>query len=151
MKVIVSKSVQKSHPDIESILWDTACVAKEIDPDIRLNGLLVRVNKRAASLDSYSGIAFPHEDSHHRGRYFSHPAGKINISIGPSVDAHNIIVVMAHELRHIGHFHRGRKSTGILGDWSFEGTIEELELDCLDFEQKIVNKMDRRLNCVSYA
>lgn len=142
MRILISKSVQKNHPLLERELWESACIAKDIDPDIILMGLLVKIKQTPNSDNRYwSGMAYPSEESSLYGQMLSHPAGRINLYLGTKVSSKEKTILMAHELRHIGHFHRGRKMTGYLNDNHM--TTKEAEDDCQCFELEVLDKLSR--------
>lgn len=137
MKTVISVTLQKTHPDLETILWRTACLSKEHDNDIQFDGLLVRATKSRTQY--WTGSASPYEDSTIRTKKYIHPGGRIDLHLTKGMVRRSIIVLFAHELRHIGQFHRGRKKYGVMG---WDGTPEdEFERDCMEFEQLIANLM----------
>lgn len=143
MRVSISKGVLKHRPELENQLWNIGCYAKEIDPDIKLMGLHVRVIK-ARNKGHWYGWAHPEEESTHYRKKLIHPAGRIDLSIGESVSDIALVRLFAHELRHIGQFHRGRKLRGYLTcEYMKDG---EVEPDCYRFEDDIVRRY-RRSHC----
>jgi hypothetical protein len=132
MKTVISDAMQKAHPNLEGVLWRTACMAKEQDNDIMISGLLVRIVK---SKDLYwTGSADPHEESILYKKKLIHPAGRIDLRLTTGMIQRSIVVLFAHELKHIGQFHRGRKKNGVL---SVEGADYLIEEDCILFEKQI--------------
>jgi hypothetical protein len=124
------------------LLWAVAVHSKEEDPDIKLMGLHVQV-RRSRHDNYWAGNAWPEEQTRvyrtNPSTLIIHPAGKITMSLGASISRHDIIRVFAHELRHIGQFHRGRKEHGYLTcSPMFE---EDIEPDCYEFEDLILDKM----------
>lgn len=146
MRVDVSSSIQRTYPAIEDVLWNVGVYSKQADWDIKLMGLHVQIRKHKAST-SWGGWAFPHEDSSYYSTKRVHPAGRIDLSIGLMVPEIDIVRLFAHELRHIGQFHRGRKIHGYLTtEWMSESDVEP---DCHEFEEYIVQKYDR-IACKGY-
>lgn len=137
MKVVLSQSVLEDHPKINELLWATAVAAKEEDPDIHLMGLRVQV-RRSCKKTFWSGHAWPCEHTTtSTGKVHVHPAGKITMSVGCDCSEQDIVQLFAHELRHIGQFHRGRYEYGYLTcDW----VDYDVEQDCYDFEDIILYK-----------
>lgn len=146
MRTSISPSVLKAYPDIDDILWDTLVYAKNADWDIRTNGLHVRVQKAHMPKDWW-GWAYPEEQSRAYRKMLIHPAGRISLTVGDDVSRLEIVRLVAHELRHIGQFHRGRKLTGYLTtEWMKES---EVELDCYEFEEYVVKKY-AKVTCAGY-
>lgn len=139
MRVITTDAIRHHHPNIENELWQTACFAKDQDPDIMLMGLLVRV-KLASEKDYWAGITYPEEESVYYGKKYIHPAGRINLYLGSDVTSRNKAILMAHELKHVGQFHRGRKLKGFL-NLDHMHSDDEIEEDCIFFEKEIANKI----------
>lgn len=141
MRTIVSLSVQKSHPNLETILWHTACIAKSHDNDIMIGGLLVRITKSPTTY--WSGVAYPLEETCLYNKKLIHPAGRIDLRVTTGMITRSIATLFAHELKHIGDFHRGRKRCGVLSD---EGDIRPLfaiEDECIKFEKMIAAQVMR--------
>lgn len=140
MRAAISSRVLSEHPSLEERLWAVAVHAKEADPDIKLMGLHVRAC-RSPKPGHWNGWAHPREESVLYHRHLIHPAGRIDMRIGINVPEEDIIRLFAHELRHIGQFHRGRKLYGYLTtDPMAEADIEP---DCHDFEKFILKKFAR--------
>lgn len=137
MRQAISDGVISDHPGIEDLLWRVAVYSCENDPDITLTGLYLQVRRSPDHL-AWSGKAWPKESSGGIRR-ISHPAGRINLCIGADVPDKDIIRLFAHELRHIGQFHRGRKVCGFLGTYPLDN--DEVEPDALRFELDILNKI----------
>lgn len=146
MKVILSAAVKQDRPGLDDRLWEIACASKEADPDITLMGLMVKI-RRSRYVDYWNGHAWPYEHSpwdyedlrRYEGRVEVHPAGKITMSIGEEVPDEDVDRLFAHELRHIGQFHRGRKQFGYLT--TDHMGLYEVEPDALGFEQAILERM----------
>lgn len=137
MRVAISRGVVTLRPELEDQLWAVACHAKEADHDIKLTGLHVQIRK-ACQPEHWAGLAWPKEETWRYNRIVVHPAGRIDLSIGTGVQASSIIRLFAHELRHIGQFHRGRKIYGYLTtEHMYE---DEIEPDCYDFEEYVLQK-----------
>lgn len=137
MRIYVSPSIDVLYPDIEELLWDVGLKAWRVDRDIQLEGLRVRVTK-AREPDSWYGWAFPWQKSCLYGKHLIHPAGRIDLSIGAKVDDDVIITLFAHELRHIGQFHRGRQIYGYLTTQHMNEQC--VETDCYEFEESILDQ-----------
>lgn len=142
MRIKVSDSVAKDHPGIEDLLWRVAVNAKEEDPDITLMGLHVQV-RRSRHDDYWAGNAWPTEHTRvyrtSPASIITHPAGKVTMSLGAAISDRDIIRVFAHELRHIGQFHRGRQKYGYM---TCSPMLEEdIEPDCYEFEDLILDKL----------
>lgn len=139
MRVIYSQTVGHNHPAIEEQLWGVAVRCKEADPDIKLMGL--HVSLRSSTPTHWAGQAFPEEETYllrPRGLII-HPAGRITMSVGAKVTYTSIVRLFAHELRHIGQFHRGRRLYGYLTDeWLDENQVEP---DACEFEETILQRM----------
>jgi hypothetical protein len=142
VRVQVSDKISVQFPNIEDLLWQTACRAKDIDYEIMISGLYVRLTKAVRS-NYWAGLALPQEISKLYGRTISHPAGRINLTIGTGISDPTIVRLFAHELRHIGQFRRGRKQTGFLGTYPMP--TEDIEPDCLDFEEEVASRF--RVDC----
>lgn len=141
MKLSIARPVIKCHKDLDEELWQIAVVSKEADPDIKLMGLFVRVRLSSSSKEDYfSGISYPYEESNYNGRRILHPAGRINMTLGTKVSEEDKAILFAHELRHIGQFHRGRKIRGYL-DADFMGDDYKIEGDCYKFEQEVISRL----------
>lgn len=146
MRVDCSSSITRAFPDLEDLLWNVGVYAKNEDRDIKLMGLRVRAIKSRAP-DHWYGWAHPWEESSLYGSRLIHPAGRIDLGLGSAIREQDIVRVFAHELRHIGQFHRGRKRFGYLTtEHMKESTIEQ---DCYDFEESIVRKFG--LACKGYS
>ena len=142
----ISPSILRAYPLIDDMLWDTMVFAKNADYDIKTNGLHVRVIKAPTPTDWW-GWAYPEEQSRYRRKVLVHPAGRITLTVGTGVKPIEIVRLTAHELRHIGQFHRGRKVLGYLtAEWMKE---EDVEADCYEFEDYIVKKY-ARVTCAGY-
>jgi hypothetical protein len=140
MRVLIGPKAAQERPLLARQLWDIAVKAQELDPDIHLHGLLVKV-RRSRLAENWEGNAWPEErtwDVRQRHLYL-HPAGKVTMSIGSKVAYPDVVRLFAHELRHIGQFHRGRYHTGFLGT----GHMVEVDIepDCYDFEDMVLAKM----------
>lgn len=142
MRFDITDAVRRDHPGIEDLLWRVAVLAKTEDPDIKLMGLHVRAI-RSTEEDHWNGWAWPEEDSILYGKKLVHPAGRIDLRIGAKVDDAGIMQLFAHELRHIGQFHRGRQSFGYL---TTDHMTTSCEQDCYDFEDLILS-LTRHTKC----
>jgi hypothetical protein len=138
----ISESVYQDHPYIEELLWNVAVHSKQADPDIKLMGLHVQV-RRSRKSKHWAGNAWPNEETRvYRTRTPSlivHPAGKVTMSIAADCSERDVMRLFAHELRHIGQFHRGRRLYGYLTTAPM--AEEDIEVDCYDFEDSILEKM----------
>lgn len=141
MRIDASRAVLKIRPDLEDVLWNIACYCKEEDHDIRLMGLWVRARADHRT-GHWNGWAWPREESNLYGVSRVHPAGRIDLALGQNVTEPTVVRLFAHELRHIGQFHRGRKQTGFMNILMGE---TEIEPDCDAFADTIVKlyKKDR--------
>lgn len=140
MRVVVSPAVREDHPMIFQHLWSVAVEAQELDPDIHLHGLFVNA-KRSRLLDHWAGNAWPEERTWdaRRKMLWLHPSGRITMSIGTDLYDYDIARLFAHELRHIGQFHRCRYRTGFLG--TDHMADEDVEPDAIAFEEELLSKM----------
>lgn len=134
MRTDISPCILKAHQNIDNILWRTACACKEQDNDITINGLFVRVTK--SSTKYWTGTAFPYESSSLHYKVISHPAGRINLRLTIDMIDRSVVILFAHELRHIGQFHRGRKKFGFLVSEAHENDSED---DSREFEKLIAD------------
>jgi hypothetical protein len=140
MRTSITTAVLLAHPDIEDILWSTMVHAMDADWAIRASGLHVRVRK-APEDRMWWGWAYPEEHSTFYRKRLVHPAGRITLTIGNDVSKRDIVRLVAHELRHIGQFHRGRKLTGFLtAGWMDD---DEVEPDCYAFEEHVIKQYGR--------
>lgn len=105
-----------------------ATLSQRSDSDLRIGELYVSV-RRYDDPDGYVGNAWPEE--------FPHADGKITLSIGDNIPEQDIIKLFAHELRHIGWFHRGRKR---YHEFDCPLTEVEAENDAEQFERKILER-----------
>lgn len=140
MRVVVSPAVLEDHPMIYQHLWSVGVEAQELDPDIHLHGLFVWA-RRSRKDGYYAGNAWGSErtwDARCK-QLILHPAGKITMSLASDLYDYDIARVFAHELRHIGQFHRGRYRTGFLGTEHMPD--REVEPDALAFEERLLSKM----------
>lgn len=143
MRFDITAAVEQDHPGIQDLLWRIAVLAKNADPDIKLMGLYVRAIKDTSDIN-WSGWALPEEESYLYRKKLVHPAGRIDLRIGTGVSDVGITRLFAHELRHIGQFHRGRQVHGYLTTDHLPD--EEVEPDCYAFEDEIL-KMNNRTPC----
>lgn len=137
MRIDVSPAISRAFPDLDELLWNVGVYSKESDWDIKLMGLYVRIKKHRFATQWY-GWAHPQEESTLYGRRFIHPAGRIDLGVGCSVGEDEIVRLFAHELRHIGQFHRGRKIYGYLTTEHMKE--QRVESDCYEFEEYIAKK-----------
>lgn len=140
MRVLIGPKTRLTRPELRSQLWTVAVNAQEIDPDIHVLGLLVRIRQSRVP-QNWEGNAWPDERSYdaRSRRLYVHPAGKITMSIGEQVPYPEVVRLFAHELRHIGQFHRNRYETGFLGT---DNMLDyQVEPDCYEFEDKVLAKM----------
>lgn len=145
MRVDCTTAVLTAFPDIDDTLWDIAVHAKSLDHDIKLTGLRVRVIKSRYPMHWY-GWAHPLEESRLYGSKLIHPAGRIDLGIGVEVDRESIICLMAHELRHIGQYHRGRQMYGYLTTQHMKES--GIERDCYEFEEQVAKSFG--VSCKGY-
>jgi hypothetical protein len=136
VKTIISQSIQKAHPNLERILWRTACIAKEYDNEITISGLFVRVTKSPSLY--WSGNADPLEETVLYNKIICHPAGRVNLKLTGGMVERSVIILFAHELRHIGQFNKGRRKYGVLMTEITESDYL-IEKDAYTFEKKIAD------------
>jgi hypothetical protein len=135
---MISSSILKAHPSIEDTIWKTLVAAVYLDEDIRIEGLFIRVTKAKADGD-YFGWAYPDERTWIGKKSIAHPGGRIDLRLGVKVSKRAITTLFAHELRHIGQFHRGRKK---LGFFSADYLDDRLcETDCFEFEKRVLETL----------
>lgn len=97
-EITVSPSVQKALCNMEELVELVASVAVELDPDIDLPNLWVRVEKGDGN-----GYASRATISYVRGRKRVHPAGCVFVTYQSE---HRFVRSLAHCIRHIGQFAR---------------------------------------------
>lgn len=125
-------------PAIDELCADVKRVACRLDRDIRTREL--RVDARRNNFPgTYKGWAHPVTRYSEGARTTYHSDGLIRMFIGRECGDEDIIRLYAHELRHIGQFHRGRKEYGTM-------TIAPLstldsEADAEAFEDRVLDRM----------
>src|SRR3954465_10999299 len=140
MRITVSANLYNAVPTLEQEVRKAIRVARRLDPDIcRLQPLYVWA-RCSRYCDYTGGTAVPEPFTRTRtNEYIPHPPGKITLSIGQATDEEERLVVVAHELRHIGQFYRGCLQYGYLtSDWMGD---RESEADARDFERKVMDRI----------
>lgn len=146
MKLIFSRRIESLRPNIEEQLWGVACRCKEADPAIKIMGLHISIRSSSRPLH-WAGQAIPEEETYmlRPKQLIVHPAGRITMTLGDKVSYTNTIRLFAHELRHIGQYHRGRKEYGYLTtEWMPESQVEK---DAYAFEDEILDRMSSTRRC----
>ncbi|WP_028058441.1 hypothetical protein [Candidatus Solirubrobacter pratensis] len=140
MDLYLSPGMLRYRPEVTSHIRQIKDVAVRLDRDIRLRGLRVEVT-RNPHFDRYSGWAVPEVHSRSRQGYITHahPDGLITLRIGDECGDEDIIRLTAHELRHIGQFHRGRKRYGVMTTAPLDHW--ESERDAEGFEDRVLERM----------
>lgn len=116
----------------------TALTCQEMDPDIVTDSLLVEA-RRHPRKTRFQGWAHPEYWSIFRGTSRIHMDGRIQIVVGDRVRTTDVIRVIAHELRHIGQFHRGQELTGELTQEPLSDA--ECEDDAYGFEYTMLDRL----------
>jgi hypothetical protein len=123
MHIYLSENLRAAHPGLEEELREVHAVSRRLDPFIRTRDLFV-YGRCSRYSDATGGHAWDQP-----------PAGKITLSIGWEASREDRIRLFAHELRHVGQMHRGKKKHGYL---TWEHMNGHCEADAIDFEEKVV-------------
>jgi hypothetical protein len=135
VNLALSKGAVKSLPPVTStVLFEVAKVCTELDSDLCLDGLYIegQINKRP---EYYGGIAYPSTLTKTRKQTVFHPDGKIVLNFSRSNNFEEVVRLFAHELRHIGQFHRGRETHDYMTIQPL--TSNESEEDAYWFETQV--------------
>jgi hypothetical protein len=127
-----------AYPTLDELLTEIKRVCCALDRDISTRDLRVEA-RRNPSPQTYNGWAYPVTRLVERHRTTYHRDGLVRMWIGAQCCEEDIIRLYAHELRHIGQFHRGRKRYGNM-------TIHPLtevgsEDDAESFEARVLERM----------
>jgi hypothetical protein len=137
LQFVISPAARAHFPTIQEDVTYVLRTSQRYDRDLRTSNLLVTIRYR--SDEKYSGRAWNEIYSVWDRRHHWHLDGKIHLSIGQGCGFAEIATVAAHEARHIGQFHRGRKRFGVLTLDPL--TNDECEADAYEFEDKILDKL----------
>lgn len=135
----LSKAVDQAFPALLADLRFIHVSACDLDSDIPLCGIVVRV-KLSRNAYSWGGHAYPHTATTDRHeKTIDHPNGRVTMSLGADIAYTDIVRLFSHELRHLAQFARGK-------DWSGSMTLDHLERrdiepDCLKFEGRALKHM----------
>lgn len=138
MQVRLSQSLQAAQPDLLPILNDTLRESRYRDRDIKSRFLWV-IGRCHWEADAFAGAAHPRRWSVTPYGIQSHCNGKVTLTIGKNCEPPEIARLFAHELRHIGQFHRGYDRFGQLTIETL--TYDEAEDDAYEFEERIIDRM----------
>lgn len=125
-------------PAFDELLAEIKRVACVLDRDIRVRDLRVEA-KRNNQPSFYKGWAYPLTRLRDGKGTTYHRDGLIRMQIGGACGEEDVIRLYAHELRHIGQFHRGRRRFGAM-------TINPMsddasEDDAVDFEDCVLERI----------
>lgn len=134
----LSPGLVDAFPSIDDILGKVRKVACKLDRDISVRALRVEA-RRNNHPDYYKGWAYPLTRLREGRGMTYHADGLIRLQVGAQCCEHDIICLYAHELRHIGQFHRGRRRYGTM---TVEPMTEEAsEADAEDFEIRVLDRV----------
>lgn len=137
MTYSISPGLLDLFPGLDELLVRVRSVACSLDRDIRVSDLRVEARKHRGEA-VYQGWAHPRASSVIGGRTVRHRDGLVRLAIGSGCEDEDIIRVFAHELRHIGQFHRGRRHYGQLSLAMCEVASEQ---DAEDFEDRVLERL----------
>jgi hypothetical protein len=125
-------------PALDELLAEIKRIACKLDRDIRTRDLRVEA-RRNTQPDFYKGWAYPVTRLRDGNGTTYHGDGLVRLHVGANCDEADVVRLYAHELRHIGQFHRGRKAYGTM-------TISPLsqqasERDAERFEARVLKRI----------
>jgi hypothetical protein len=142
MTIRVSSNLSNFIPDLKEMLYEVAACSRSLDRKIRTKHLYVEA-RCAPWTDDFSGTAFAEaytiDRRWQKTKVILHENGKVTMSLGSSVGFEHVARLFAHELRHIGQFHRGKERYGFL--FCVPKSEKESEIDAFCFEQKVVDRL----------
>lgn len=138
MDLRLSPRLQAAFPWLRDEASAIVRECRRVDRDLRTGDLLVeaRCHPRVAR---FQGWAHPQAFSWFRDQPRTHENGRIQLVVGEAIRRTDFVRLLAHELRHIGQFHRGKREFGYLT--SEHMTDAECENDAYLFEYKILDRL----------
>lgn len=127
-----------AYPTLDELLTEIKRVSCRLDRDITTRDLRVEA-RRNTHPKTFTGWAYPRTRFREGHRTTYHRDGLVRLSIGAECGDEDIIRLYAHELRHIGQFHRGRKLYGNLTIHPLTDTASED--DAASFEVRVLERM----------
>lgn len=138
MTYSLSPGLIDSFPWVDNLFARVRRVACRLDRDICVRDLRVEAQCNAQP-EFYRGLAYPVTRRYVGTRATYHADGLIRLYIGARCDEEDIICLFAHELRHIGQFHRGRQRYGAMTVDPLSN--EDSEADAHDFELRVLDRV----------
>lgn len=142
MEIRLSSTVSCIYPFLASGIREITRLCQALDEDIVVQNLLVEVRAHWKPT-TYCGRAYPDYASWKNGQRRIHSDGRILLTVGAGIGEEDLTRLLAHELRHIGQFHRGVQRCGFMtADYL---TDEDCEDDAYDFEDYVLEAQEGTL------
>lgn len=125
-------------PGVDELLTKVKGVACKLDRDIRTRDLRVEA-RRNNQPGFFKGWAYPLTRAREGQRVTYHQDGLIRMYVGAQCVDEEIVRLYAHELRHIGQFHRGRRQYGTMTIHPMSQEASEHDAD--DFEERVLVRL----------
>lgn len=128
-----------SFPGIHKLLIEVDTLACELDSRISTRDLRIEASKHRVP-GAYYGWAYPCQTRTTGRRVTYHKDGLVRLFFGNDCNSEDAIRLHAHELRHIGQFHGGRR---IYGRMTLQPmSVAHSERDAEEFEEIVLDRLE---------
>lgn len=134
----LTPGLMDAFPAVDDLLAKVRKVACKLDKDIHIRDLRVEA-RRNTQPRYFTGWAYPLTRFTDGNGTTYHRDGLIRMQIGALSTDEDITRLYAHELRHIGQFHRGRARYGAMSIAPL--TEDESEADADEFELRVLERV----------